>query len=284
MADDNQGVKPETEVDETPEEVNPDADSATDEKETQSDSSTDDKPDETGAEESSFEEESESEPVVASPKVPKPVEGETPKEYALRKEAERLRGKLREKRTQELFSKTERTVGDIPRESEQKQRPAKLVELEKKFKPDELQNFREVLEVYADDLGLVRKDALQATTYQQTATDVLDNFVEKHPEYLPENDTDDLLWKQFQEEFSYYKRPDDPKKLTKIFDRIHKSIVGDKPRESREQIAAQNQKIKSASHSASQGSGRGESLHPQGGGLNPALKEYLHGDFSDLDI
>jgi hypothetical protein len=300
MSDDNEDVVSETEVEEqsdTEVEVKEPEEDSGEEKETPSESSTDDKPDveekdeesdKSSTDEKSKEEQDEkSEPkdVDVPAKEPKPVEGETPRERALRKELENQRHINREQRKKELFGKPERTEPAPTSRSEQKQRTAKLAELEKEFDPTELKNFRKALEAAAEDLGFVRKEELQASTYSQSASEELDKFIEKHPDYLPENDKDDVLWKQFQEEFALYKKPEDPRKLSKIFERVHQSVIGDKPTESKSEVDAKNQKIKSASHSASSGASRREpSPSTSGGKIDPLLRPYLKGDFSDLDL
>jgi len=230
MSDDTEGQKPDTETEvesEATEEVKKDAAKAPDETETQSESSTEEKSDSETEEEESEQnskkeqdDESEEKTVDSSTKEPKLVEGETPRERALRLEVQRLRGERREQRVKELFGKAE-SAEDTTKVVEQK--TSRLKELEKKFNPEEVKNFREALEAAAEDLGFVRKGDLQVTAWNQNATTVLDSFVEKHPEYLPENDKDDVLWKQFQVEFALYRKPDDARKLTKIFERIHRA-------------------------------------------------------------
>jgi hypothetical protein len=165
--------------------------------------------------------------------------GETPKEWALRKEVETLRGKLRKERTDELFVPSE--VSKIKTISPEKQ---KLLE---KYDKTQLDELGEIIKAQAEELGFVKKDELRAETYKETADNLLNTFLEELPEYLPENDKDNTYWNRCKEEFGLYKQPQNPKDFKKIYNRVHESIFGIKTG-NLNKINAQQEKLKVASH------------------------------------
>ena len=205
------------------------------EKETQSESSSDEN--QSSDDESKEDDESEKEE-------PKEVDGETPREKALRLEVERLKQYRRDDRSKELFSKDDAPVKKKEISDDKKERL-------KKYDPKEIENLREVLDVMADDMGFVKKDEYQKSSYSSQAKDILDDFLENHPEYTPENDKGDVLWKRFQSEYSLYKLPESPRDLKKLFSKIHNDVVGIKPSSDLKKIEASKEKLDSASHSAS---------------------------------
>lgn len=173
---------------------------------------------------------------------PKPVVGETPKETALRKEVERLRSRVRDQRKEELFP------ADVKQpEVKDKEFSSTLLE---KYDKDELNNFKTLIKELAPELGFVKKDELDKTAYQQAAETILDEFLQDHTELLPENDPDDLHWKQFQEEVKLYSRPQNPKDYKKILSRAFASAFGiTTTNDDKAKIDAQQQKLGVASKS-----------------------------------
>jgi len=191
-----------------------------------------------------IEDSSKSEEEAVVEKEPKPVEGETPRERGLRLENEKLRARLRDERTKKVIPDEQGTPVVLSRESE------RFKKLKEKFSEDDLTNLQEVFTAFSEDLGFVRKDQFSQTTYQQQASTVLEDFLEKNSQYLPENDPDNILWTQFQEEMKFYRRPDNPRDYKKIFERVHQSIFGIQSSVKLDKINAQKAKIKTASHTA----------------------------------
>ena len=253
------------ETDETDELIEP-------EKDTQSPSSEDDKSalDEKALE---AEETKRGTLTIDEPKIePKEVDGETPRERALRKEVERLKGIRRAERGSEIF-KSESKV-------EEKQ-PDDVDQILERYDQAELKNLEEVIDVLAKKKGGVRNDELRATSYQQTATDILDQFLAEHSEYLPENDNDNLLWNQFKAEFSLYKSPENPREYKRIFNKVHKEIFGLRQLVDDPQLKAKDEKIKSASHAGV--AKRTLAGKTPSSTLNPTFKPYLKG-FSEEEL
>ena len=173
----------------------------------------------------------------------KRIPGESDREFALRIENARLRGEIRGKQANEILTPP------------QKKAAAELSPEKKailaKIKPEDMKAFREVLDVAAEEMGFVRKDQLEATTYQREASQVLDGFLEKHPEYLPKNDPGNVLWDRFKEEYAIYKVPDSPKALARLLEKVHKDVYGIKPAAALKTNEAAKQNVKVASHGGS---------------------------------
>lgn len=177
--------------------------------------------------------EEEPEVVAEEPKVkePKPVEGETPREKALRLEATRLKGLLRQQRQEELF---------VKQPLEQKPTDEELAQ----YDPEELKRFEKL----AVKMGFAKKDEIISQTSQERLNDTFNDFLEAHPEYAPENDKDGLLWNQYKSEFQLYNPTKDPKVLKKILNKVHNDIFGVQPAKNLNKINASREKIKVASH------------------------------------
>jgi hypothetical protein len=267
------------------------------EKETPSDSSTEKEPNETKEEEEGKEklitqirkeESSESEedkgfvePLDEESDEIKRLPNETPREYALRLEVTRLKRGNREKRTQELLGEgmPEKPSGITQAQYEELNEDEKS--LLSQYDPKELSTFEKILDVLAKKHGWVKRGDLASTTRSQVSNDILDDFLQNHPEYLPENDKDNVLWGRFKSEFQLYKIPDNPKDLRKIFSKIHRDIFGVKSDEELKKINAQKEKLKVVTHSGGLAT-RGQSS-PKGARLTPEQKSHLKG-FSDKDF
>lgn len=217
-------------------------------------------------------------PATVPPKTPPaPVEGETPRERALRHEVERLRGENRKVRSEELLGTPPATQAKL------KELTPEKASVLAKYKPEEISSLREVLPVLAEEMGYVRQDQLGAQTYQTTANEALNDFLTGHPEYLPENDKDNVLWTRFSEEYKNFKQPENPKMFSKIFERVHREVMGIQPAANLAPIKAAQEKVKVASHAGA----------PSSTGINrpgnrPASKTGLRTDmlkgFSDKEI
>lgn len=110
--------------------------------------------------------------------------------------------------------------------------------------------------------GYVRKEELQATTYNEVIENEKNSFLERHPEYKPENDTDDKLWNALKHElYTYYKKPDNPRDMGKVLEKIHSALNhGTLPTKSSATSRASAERIKTVSKS---GSGRAAEGSPK---------------------
>ncbi len=177
----------------------------------------------------------------------KEVQGETPREHALRLEVTRLKLERRQMRKSDLFKE------ESPKEISKKELSEESKKILEKYQPEELSNLKEVFEVMADDLGFVRKGEQEHQSFQTQSSDILDDFLENHTEYHPENDKGDVVWNAFKSEFELYKQPTTPRGYKKLFEKIHSSLFGDEvsPESELKKIEAQKQKTKVVSHQAS---------------------------------
>ena len=233
------------------------------EKETPEDSSPQEEPAEESIEEPEKVEEIET---SETPREPKAVEGETNRERALRLEATRLKRELRAERTRKTFE------GYTPEMKSELSSDEQAVLGQ--YDQQELTQFERVVDVIAKKKGWVNKVDFQTQTYQQQAADTLDNWLENHKEYLPENDKDNILWGNFQRELSIYKKPENPRDLKRIFDKVHREVFGISEGVNDSKINAQREKVKIASHS---GANQKSQIRPQQSYIDSSLKEHLKG-------
>ncbi len=208
-------------------------------------------------------------PVVEEPEVkvePKPVEGETPREKALRMEATRLKGLLREQRKDELFVK--KPTDDSKKEEDLSE-----------YDPEELKRFEKL----ATKMGFAKKDEILSQSSQERLNDTFNEFLEAHPEYAPENDKDALLWNQFKSEFTIYSPTKDPKVLKKILNKVHNEIYGVQPAKNLNKINASKEKIKVASHTgASAGKETRRTAQTPSGLRTDMMKGFSEADIKEL--
>lgn len=133
-------------------------------------------------------------------------------------------------------------------------------------------------------MGFVKKDQLYKTSFQQSATDVLDTFIEQHPEYQPENDPDNVLWGQFQEEVKMFRNPENPKEYRKIFERVHQRIFGVQSSDKLLTVEARKETVKAASHAASPRPDSSTKSRIERASVDPAIaRPFMHG-FSEEDL
>ena len=131
--------------------------------------------------------------------------------------------------------------------------------------------------------GYVRRDDVQELTYEQAKNQELDKFLDKHPEYRPENDPNDEKWQQLQDELALYQRPADPSRIGELLEKSHRVIHQDYSKPKNEQPArnAMTQRLSTAQAGASgerQLSGVGQTFDAQ-------KREMLRrGGWTDDDI
>jgi hypothetical protein len=181
-------------------------------------------------------------PAEAAPEVPaeEPMPAEpTPEEQriaALRAEEQRVREsivKLRRERRVVKSQPSEPVI--VPTDELKDVAPADVELIEKVMKAK----------------GYVRKDEIQAQTYQQQLESSKDQWLQAHPEYLPENDPDDSRWNQLNETIAaFFKKPANPSEVGKVLDLAHQMIGGatkKHPVKSAAQTAAAQEKLKATS-------------------------------------
>ena len=128
--------------------------------------------------------------------------------------------------------------------------------------------------------GYITKDEAKGMTYEATKQDELNKFLEKYPEYKPENDANDINWSALNRELGYYRMPDDPRKITEVLERAHRNVSKGSTQPS---VQVRKQQVAVASH----GSGGVQRSTPRQdtGRLSPQMKAHLiAGGWTEEDI
>lgn len=204
------------------------------------------------------------------PKQPKPVEGETPKEQALRIQIQKLREKIRDK--DEVIKIAQPIISDEEYEA-----------LKDEYTPEELQKVEKLFDVIGKKKGYVKAEDI----YTQSGNEVLEAFIEKHPEYKPENDLDDFRWNTFKNILTkdYNRVGKQPKELTKLFEKVNRDVLeefGESPKKtiSSSKLNAEIQKVRSVSHT---GGTKTEISKKSNAPTDPNVRKMFK-DFDDDDF
>jgi len=177
------------------------------------------------------------------------IEGETPKERALRLEVTRMKREVSKYKKDELFT-------PIPK-------PQQVNKVLEDYDVDQVKELKSILSAAADELGFVKKDELYKTLTEDRRDDIWNSFLDKHPEYLLENDPEGVFYNQLKEEFSIFKEPTTAKGFQQLLNRAHESIFGIKSTPINiNKINAQQEKIKVASHSGGTVGSKSKSSKP----------------------
>lgn len=73
--------------------------------------------------------------------------------------------------------------------------------------------------------GLITKEEAQGMFYESVKQEEIGKFLERYPEYKPENDPNNINWNALNREIEIFRRPDDPRQLASILERAHKNIA-----------------------------------------------------------
>lgn len=106
-----------------------------------------------------------------------------------------------------------------------------------------------LVEKIATKLGFVRQADVQQLSYKEQAESIKDAWLEKHSEYKPENDPDDIRWSALKAELDLYKTPSNPRDIVKILDKAHREISSNTgfPLKNKASIEAAKEKLSSSS-------------------------------------
>ena len=186
----------------------------------------------------------------------KAVQGLQEERVKLLKEISELRGQRREIKEQQLLRVEE-----------------KIDEL-KDIHPEDVTLIEKVLRAK----GMVTKDEANHMFYEAVQDEELKKFLEKYPEYKPENDRNDLNWSTLQREFGLYKRPDNPHQIGELLERAHRAVVRVP---SDRGVPAKKRQVEVAS--VGSGGARRSSSHSET--LNPRYREeLLRGGWSEEEV
>lgn len=97
--------------------------------------------------------------------------------------------------------------------------------------------------------GYVQKGEIQATSYKEKINSLKDQWLERHPEYKPENDPEDKRWNALNSEMNFFKPPTKPEDILKLLDRADAVVSPKKsiPTKSSAAVTASQEKIKVSS-------------------------------------
>ena len=82
-----------------------------------------------------------------------------------------------------------------------------------------------VIEKVLRGKGYVPKQEVEKMFYDTVKNEELNKFLDKYPEYKPENDKNDLNWSALQKELGFYRMPDNPRLMGEILQRAHQAIA-----------------------------------------------------------
>lgn len=127
--------------------------------------------------------------------------------------------------------------------------------------------------------GYVTKDEAKQFNYETVKQQRLTEFLNKYPEYKPENDLGDKNWSSLQKELGFYRMPNDAQQITEVLERAHKTITGSGVTSDRG-IAVKKRQTEIAGVGAG-----GTQLSPSKKSLSPRYREELErGGWSEEDI
>ena len=205
-----------------------------------------------------------------APIQPKPVEGETPREKALRNQIQELREKIRNK--DEVIKIAQPLISN-----------EEYDKLKETYADDELEKFEKLFDVIGRKKGYVKAEDV----YKDKGQDTLNSFLDKHPEYKPENDKDDSRWNTFFKvlERDYNRVGKNPAELAKLFEKVNRDVLeefGESPAKviATSQRNAEIQKIRSVSHT---GGTKIEVAKKSNAPTDPNVRKMFK-DFDDEDF
>lgn len=133
----------------------------------------------------------------------KQVQGLAIEKERLLEEIKSLRGEKREIK-QEQIHRVEQQIDDL-----------------KDVNPDDVSVVEKILRAK----GYIRKDEAQGMFYESVKQEEIAKFLDRYPEYKPENDPNNINWNALNREIELYRRPEDPRQLGAILERAHKNIA-----------------------------------------------------------
>ena len=174
----------------------------------------------------------------------KDVEGETPKERALRLEVTRIKREKREVMQQNILLSQEKVVKDDWKKN-----------LRDRGYTEEQIEEQEKLQ---DDMALAKGFVSKKDLDNEKINNLFSGFLEEHKEYLPENDNDDIRYTRFYQilksDYDYKNLSGkSPIQIKSIFNKVNRDVVEElgEVKDSKKKIEAQKQKIGAVSVSAS---------------------------------
>lgn len=120
--------------------------------------------------------------------------------------------------------------------------------------------------------GYMTKEESSQMHYDAVKNEKINEFLDKFPEYKPENDPSDINWNRLQGQIqSWYRMPNDPKLIGDLLLKAHKDIA-QTPSDRGTEVRKQQVKVASSGSSGAQRS----SPKPQSR-LGDLMKTHMHG-------
>jgi len=181
--------------------------------------------------------EEEKETLSESPTGEKPL-GEESKEEAPESEGETSEEEPEEDTSQNITSQIEglqherekllREIQELRRERRELKQSTETSGAVTQQEVDELKDLHPedvaLIERILKAKGYVKKDELEQELYETIEQEEINKFLEKYPEFKPENDPDDKNWNALQEELRWYRKPSNPRDIGKLLEKARASI------------------------------------------------------------
>ena len=210
---------------------------------------------------------------------------------ALRKTEETLEKDTSEL-DKEIEARRERIVEKRRERREKRDLVGKIDEVEPVVK-DDLKDIDEttlqILERYTKAKGLVPRSEIEKVTYESHHKTAESSFYDKHKEYLPENDKDDVLYNALKKELALFAVPSNPALISKLFEKAHSEVRKQYPTLFKESKVDEQVNASQRSALASMGGGKtgGASRQPKTEGAKLSsiqLQALRQGGWSEDDI
>lgn len=191
------------------------------------------------------------------------------------------------KQIQGLQDERERLLKEIQalRGSRRELKKEELVVVDKKIQQvsDELKDVSpedvNLIDRVLRSKGYITKEDASRMSYEAVKNEEVTKFLDKFPEYKPENDTNDLNWSALERQIkTWYRMPDDPRQVGELLLKAHQDIA---KAPSDRGIEAKKQQLKIAS-SGSSGAQR-PSPKPANPRLSDLMRTHMQG-WSDEEI
>lgn len=151
------------------------------------------------------------------------------------------------------------------------------------------QKVDELKDVHPEDIALIEKvnkakgytskEEVELLLYDRVEQEQISSFLEKYPEYKPENDTSDTKWENLQQEVSLYRKPSDPSQVKSLLLKAHNAIS--KPNLGGQSAAIKKKQIETAGMG---GGGKTQRSFSQKS-FSPVQKEMMsRGGYTEKEI
>lgn len=123
--------------------------------------------------------------------------------------------------------------------------------------------------------GYITKDQSSKMHYEVVKNEEIDKFLDKFPEYKPENDSGDVNWSALQRHVqTWYRMPDDPRLVGELLLKAHREVAKAPSGRGLEDVKRQQVKVAS---SGSSGTQRPSSQKPANPRLSSLMREHMQG-------